>query len=135
MTRFEPKLTWESSRDNLIEEFYRPALKEAILYQRKAGYFSSTSFASITNEILDFIVRKGRIQLITSPFISTYDRQIIKDSIENREKVLSEIFLDDLRNDPDGAKEDFAKVMAYMLANEIDGKPQLEIKIAVINKR
>ena len=44
MARFEPKLTWESSRDNLIEEFYRPALKEAILYQRKAGYFSSTSF-------------------------------------------------------------------------------------------
>ena len=131
MARFEPKLTWESSRDNLIEGFYRPALKEAILYQRKAGYFSSTSFASITNEILDFIARKGRIQLITSPFISTYDQKIIKDSIENREKVLSEIFLDDLRNDPDGAKEDFAKVMAYMLANEIDGKPQLEIKIAI----
>ena len=52
------------------------------------GYFSSTSFAGITNEILDFIVREGRIQLITSPFISTYDRQIIKDSIENREKDL-----------------------------------------------
>ena len=96
MARFEPKLTWESARDNLIEEFYRPALKEAILYQRKAGYFSSTSFASITNEILDFIARKGRIQLITSPFISTYDRQTIIDSVENREKILSEIFLDDL---------------------------------------
>ncbi len=42
-----------------------------------------------------------------------------------------EFFLEDLKNDPDKLKIHFAKLMAYMLTNEIDGVPQLEIKIAV----
>jgi superfamily II DNA or RNA helicase len=132
VTRFEPKLSWSSSKDNnLIDDFYRPALKNAILYQRKAGYFSSTSFVGIVNEIIDMIKRNGRIQLVTSPNLSTYDKSILEESVENREKMLSEIFLDDLINDPDGVKQHFAKLMGYMLTNQIDGKPQLEIKIAL----
>ncbi len=131
---FEPKLSWSSSRDsNITEDFYRPALENAILYQRKAGYFSSTSFAGIANEIINMINRNGRIQLITSPQLSIYDKSILEKSVENREKMFSEIFLDDLTNDPDGIKQHFAKLMAYMLTNMIDGKPQLEIKIALTN--
>ena len=132
MYDFEPKLSWFSAdTDNLTQDFYRPALKNAVLYQRKAGYFSSTSFAGIVNEIIDMIKRNGRIQLITSPNLSTIDKSILKESVENREKMFSEIFLDDLINDPDGVKQHFAKLMAYMLTNMIDGKPQLEIKIAL----
>lgn len=132
MYDFEPKLSWSSSKgDKLTKDFYRPALENAVLYQRKAGYFSSTAFAGIVNEIIDMIKRNGRIQLVTSPNLSTYDKSILKESVENREKMLSEIFLDDLIKDPDGIKQHFAKLMAYMLTNMIDGKPQLEIKIAL----
>ena len=31
MARFEPKLTWESARDNLIEEFYRPLAEAGVV--------------------------------------------------------------------------------------------------------
>ena len=126
-----PKLTWESSQDNLIKDFYRPILKDAILYQRKAGYFSSTSFIGITNEIIELIERNGRIQLITSPNISARDKSIWTESVENREKILEETLLEELKGDPDDTKLNFWKIMAYMIANEIDGKPQLEIKIAI----
>ena len=132
LTRFEPKLSWSSSNgDKLTEDFYRPALENAVLYQRKAGYFSSTVFVEIVNEIIDMIKRNGRIQLITSPNLSTHDKSILEESVENREKVFSEIFLDDLTNDPKGIKQHFTKLMSYMLTNMIDGKPQLEIKIAL----
>lgn len=131
MSRFEPKLSWSSSSDDLITCFYRPALKNAVLYQRKAGYFSSTSFVKITREIIELIERKGRIQMITSPNFSTSDKRIIENSVEEREKIILESFLSDLADDAEGTKSYFAKLMAYMLVNEVDGHPQLEIKIAM----
>ena len=39
MDRFEHKLSWNSLKDNLVEDFYLPALKDAIIYQRKQGFF------------------------------------------------------------------------------------------------
>ena len=133
VNRFEPKLSWSSSNDDLITCFYRPVLKNAVLYQRKAGYFSSTSFARVTREIIELIERRGRIQLITSPNFSTTDKRVIESSVEERERIISESFLNDINDDTEGTKSDFVKLMAYMLVNEIDGHPQLEIKIAMTN--
>ena len=132
--RFEPKLNWSSARDNLIEDFYRPVLKDATLYQRKSGYFSSTSFVGITREIIELIESGGRIQLITSPNFSTGDKNILVKSVNNKEEIIADAFLNDLYNDVNGTKENFVKLMAYMLVNEIQGHPQLEIKIAVPNE-
>ena len=127
----EIKFFWNTSDgDDIVQGFYRPALKNAILYQRKSGYFSSTTFVEISTEMIDFIKRKGRMQLITSPMLSSYDISILEQSVENRDKYLSKLFFDDLANDPSGTKQHFAQLMGYMLANQIDGKPQLEIKIA-----
>ena len=131
MDKFEPKLSWNSSRDDVINDFYKPALLNCELYQRLSGYFSSSTFANVANEILEFIDLKGKIQLITSPQLSEMDKQLFEQSVIDGEKLLSTIFLDDLKNDPDNIKLEFAKLMAYMLTNMIDKKPQLEIKIAI----
>ena len=128
---FEPKLTWNSSRDDIINNFYRPALLDCELYQRLAGYFSSTAFSNTANEIIDLIQNNGRIQLITSPDLSNVDKKLLEQSVLESEKILSAIFLEELKNDPDNIKLKFAKIMAYMLTNLINGKPQLEVKIAV----
>jgi superfamily II DNA or RNA helicase len=137
MSKIVPKLTWSSSKEDLVEKFYRPALTDAVLYQRKAGYFSSSAFAEISKEIIDLIKKGGRMQLITSPNLSTFDKSALEksvtDSVEDREKMFSDLFFEDLVNDPSGTKQHFAKLMAYMLTNQIDGKPQLEIKIALTN--
>lgn len=133
--KFDPKLTWHSTKDDLINGFYKPALAGCLVYQRLSGYFSSSTFANITEEILDFIESDGRIQLITSRELSEPDKEIFEQSVNEGKKILSDTFLDDLKNDPDGAKLHFCKIMAYMLTNEIDGKPQLEIKIAIPTRR
>ena len=127
---FDPKLSWNSSRDDVIGEFYKPALLNCELYQRLAGYFSSSSFANIVNEILEFIESNGRIQLITSPRLSETDKKIFEQSVNDGEK-LSTTFLKDLKDDPYHLNLEFSKLMAHMLGNYIDGKPQLEIKIAI----
>jgi len=131
---FDPKLTWNSAKDDIINDFYRPAFQNCVLYQRLSGYFSSSTFANIVEEILDFIEQGGRIQLITSTELSETDKEIFEQSVNEREKILSRIFLKDLQNNLDETRQDFHKIMAYMLVNKIDGKPQLEIKIAVPTK-
>ena len=128
---FDPKLSWNSLDDDCIEDFYKPALKNCKLYQRFSGYFSSSVFAHIATEILEFIESGGRIQLVTSPQLSQNDKEIFEQSVLHREKLCKSIFLEDLKNDPDNLKFEFSKIMGYMLTNQIDGKPQLEIKIAV----
>ena len=131
---FEPKLSWNSGRDDLINDFFKPALVNCKLYQRLSGYFSSTTFASVAMEIIDFIESGGKIQLITGPEVSEADKVLLEQSVLEREKILSDNFLEDLKDDPDNIKLDFSKLMAYMLGNIIDGKPQLEIKIAIPKK-
>lgn len=129
--KFDPNLTYDSFTDDCVNDFYRPALKDCTLYQRSSGYFSSTTFAHVAKEILDFIDEKGRIELIASPQMSKSDILILEQSDLEREKILGSFFLESLRNDPDNLKLQFSKLMGYMLTNKIDGKPQLEIKIAI----
>ena len=128
---FEPKLSWNSINDNLIEDFYRPMLKNSTLYQRKAGYFSSTSFIIISKEIIEFIENNGRIQLLTSPNFSSHDKDLLEKSTIEKEKIIAESFFTDLQDDPENIKYHFSKLMAYMLVHQVHGKPQLEIKIAL----
>ena len=128
---FDPKLTWNSITDDCINGFYKPALKNCKLYQRSSGYFSSSVFAHVAREILDFIETGGRIELIASPHLSSSDKELFEQSVLEREKLLGSIFLKDLKKDPDKLKFEFSKLMGYMLTNKINGKPQLEIKIAV----
>lgn len=129
--KFNPKPTWNSrGGDNLIEDFYKPALKNCNLYQRMSGFFTSTSFTHVVQEILDFIDRDGKMELITSPNLSTMDKDTIEQSIIDPEKFISEMFLDDLKKDVDNSKLDFAKLMGYMLTNN-----KLEIKIAIPKNR
>ena len=128
---FDPKMNWNSRRDDIVEDFFKPALANSVLYQRMSGYFSSTSFVYVANEILEFIDRNSRIQLVTSPNLSHIDKDMIERSMEDPEKLLSEIFFNDLKNDPDNLKINCAKLMGYMLSKKIDGIPQLEIKIAM----
>lgn len=129
--KFNPKLTWNSLTDDCINDFYKPALTNCKLYQRLSGYFSSSAFAHVAREILEFIEAEGKIELIASPQLSATDKEIFEQSVLERENLLGKIFLEDLKNDPDNLKLEFSKLMAYMITNIIDGKPQLEIKIAI----
>jgi len=128
---FEPKLSWNSLRDDIIKDFYKPALRNCKLYQRLSAYFSSTTFANIAEEILDFIEAGGRIQLITSSQLSARDKELFEKSIGGRDSIVSDTFLQELKKDPSNIGMEFSKIMAYMLTNMIDGKPHLEIKIAI----
>ena len=86
---FDPKLSWDSDEDSIIEEFYRPAIANCTQYNRLAGFFSSTSFAIIIREALDFIERGGKMRLVTSHQLTKKDQQQLKNATEKPEEILS----------------------------------------------
>ena len=64
------KVRYRSARDDLLEDFYIPALKRAVLYKRAAGYFSTSSIALAARGIVTLLKNNGKMQLVVSPNFS-----------------------------------------------------------------
>ena len=127
---FDPKLNWDSDTDNLIEDFYKKAVSNCVQYDRMAGYFSSTSFALIMKEALDFIEGGGIMRLVTSHQLTKKDQQQLKNVTEKPEEILSQNIIAELSAETNPDLTKCVEVMGYMLANN-----QLQIKIAVPDSR
>ena len=122
---FEPKPGWNSANDDVVNDFYRPALRRCTRYDRLTGFFDSSTFAVAIREALDFVERGGRMRLVTSAKFSQADLDVIAKSVEDKltEEVVAALE-DDL-----GRK--CLSIFGRMLATKIDGVSQLEIKILV----
>ena len=119
---------YETTSDNfdLVNNFYIPALKEAKLYCRVAGFFSSTSFSIAAEGIAALIENSGKMRLLVSPELSKNDADVISGN------SIYENYTFDLFKDV-GTKEwienDNIRALAWMLKEE-----KLEIKIVVDEK-
>jgi superfamily II DNA or RNA helicase len=117
------KSAYYSDEDNLLQEFYVPALSSSIKYDRIAGYFSSNALAIAAKGIAAFIKAGGRIRLIANVVLSADDQEAIRAAlIEKEQEVLNEI-----ENLEDHLKKDHIRMLGWMLKNNL-----LEIKIAVV---
>lgn len=122
---FEPKPGWNSATDDIVGNFYRPALKECVMYDRLTGFFDSSTFATALHEAIDFMERGGRMRLITSAKFSQDDLDIITKSVDDQ--LLEDVST--MMGNDIGKK--CLGLFAHMLTNKIDGKPQLDIRILV----
>ena len=75
-----PHPDYNSKIDNIVTEFFIPALKKSTTYQRIGGLFSSNSFALCARGIKELIANEGKMQLIISPILSKDDAFIIQNS-------------------------------------------------------
>ena len=67
-----------SGRDDLLNQFFRPSLLEAVTYWRAVGYFSSSALESFGTPLGEFLRHDGNIRLITSVELSKDDLAAIK---------------------------------------------------------
>ena len=56
--------SYDSRSDDVVNQFYIPALSHAIVYKRMAGFFSSTSLAMAARGVFRFMRNKGHMQMI-----------------------------------------------------------------------
>ncbi|MFJ7593336.1 DEAD/DEAH box helicase family protein [Streptomyces sp. NPDC097617] len=116
---------YRSGYNNLVDEFFRPALREACTYWRAVGYFSSTALESFGSHLGEFVLNDGKIRLVTSVELTEVDLNAIangtsKEAIcaERLEQIVSEEFAD-------GVGDGVARLSRLL---ELE---RLEIRIAV----
>lgn len=80
---------YKTYKNDIIKEFYTPVLKQAVLYQRAVGFFSSTALIDLTKGISGMIKNGGRIQFIVSPLLSQEDIDAINKGYEKK-KIIGE---------------------------------------------
>lgn len=121
------KSEYRSRLDNVIKDFYVPVLKQAVLYKRAVGFFSSTALVEMSAGICGLVKNGGKIQLIASPHLSANDIEAINNGLKRRDDVIEEALIRQL-SEPIGAEE---TARLNLLSNLI-AAGVLEIKIAFL---
>ena len=67
------KKAYSSGSDNILEDFYIPALRASAKYHRLAGLFSSKSLTIASRGILGLIKNGGYTNLIVAPKFTKND--------------------------------------------------------------
>jgi len=118
--------TYSSDTDDIISDFYIPALEKSIEYDRLAGFFSSSSLAVAARGVLGLINNGGTMKLVVSPKLSNSDLDVILSSCKEPEKFIESKMLQELDNLEDEFVRDHVFALGWMLANQ-----KLNIKVAV----
>lgn len=120
------KQEYRSPQDNIIQDFYIPALENAVSYKRSVGFFSSSALVEISKGICELAKKGGKIELVASPCLSSEDEEAIRKGYESRAKIIENALLRGLKAEPENF---FEKERLNLLANLIEAGV-LNIKIA-----
>ena len=123
----EIKKEYRSRLDNIIRDFYIPVLKEAVLYKRAVGFFSSTALVEMSAGICGLVKNGGKIQMIASPRLSAEDIQAINEGHRRKDEIIEEALIREL-SEPIGSEE---AARLNLLSNLI-AAGVLELKIAFL---
>lgn len=123
----EIKPEYRSRLDNVMKDFYIPVLKQAVLYKRAVGFFSSSALLEMSAGLCGLVKNGGKIQLIASPRLSAEDIEAINEGLRRRDEVIEEALIRELTA-PTGPQE----VARLNLLSNLIASGVLEIKIAFL---
>lgn len=115
---------YKTYKNNIVKEFYNPVLKNAVLYQRSVGFFSSTALIELTKGISGLVKNKGKIQFIVSPYLSPEDIEAIEKGYEKR-KVIEGALLREFKEPENYFQEERLNLLAHLIE-----EGTLELKVA-----
>lgn len=118
------KTEYRSFQDNIAQDFYIPALKQAIIYKRAVGFFSSSILSMITAGLYEFYQHEGQIELLASPKLSKEDIEAIEQGYATREDIIKRSLRRELLDYEDFCTQNRLNLLANLIA---DGR--LDIKI------
>ncbi|MEE1129213.1 MAG: DEAD/DEAH box helicase family protein [Methanobrevibacter sp.] len=117
---------YDSQKDDLLKDFYIPALANSKKYRRVVGYFNSKSLASVALGLKDFILNNGKMDLLCGVDLNPSDINMVKFASEHPEEIIASNFLTELDSIEDEIVKNHVKVLGWMIANKL-----LRIRVAV----
>lgn len=117
---------YRSGDQNLITEFYEPALKSAISYDRAVGYFSAEVLMSNLKGISSLIDNDGKMRLIIGHPLKEEEYQALKHGV-NTYRFMKNIDdkLKKVLDEANKSKNSSLKIFGYLVAAD-----RVEIKYA-----
>ena len=122
------KPVYRSESDNLLEDFYIPALKQAVRYDRAVGFFSASMLGYAAQGVSALSERGGRMRLIFGGAIEEEDSSAIEAGYAQRELQdrLGRRFLSVIENIADSLVIRRLETLAWLVATGL-----LDIKVAL----
>jgi superfamily II DNA or RNA helicase len=117
---------YRSDREDVVADFYVPALSASVSYSRAVGYFTSTSLALFARGLRDFADRGGSMRLVASPHLSADDITDIERGYDVR-KVIERATLRELEAEDRDAILDGLGLLGRLIAEQ-----RLDIKLAFV---
>lgn len=115
---------YKTYRHNVVREFYTPVLKEAVLYQRAVGFFTSGALIDLTKGLKGLARNHGKIQFIVSPRLLKEDIEAINKGYENKE-IIGRALMRDFKEPENYFEEERLNFLAYLIEEGF-----LDIKVA-----
>ena len=128
LTDLSLKREYRSYKNNVVKEFYIPVLKEAILYRRAVGFFTSEALVEISKGISGLIENEGHIQLIVSPILNKEDIEAIEQGYNSRE-IVEKALLREMKDPQDANDKERLAWISYLISIS-----RLDIKVAFTKK-
>ena len=119
---------YKSDLDNILEDFYFPALSLANQYDRAVGYFSASTISYAAQALSTFVKHGGQIRLILGAFSDALDIEAIREGHKQRdisEKIGAEL-LGHIANVSDELFQNRFETLAWLVAHG-----RLDVKIAL----
>jgi superfamily II DNA or RNA helicase len=123
---FEPKLKWNSSDDDLVDDFFKHAMKNCSEFQLVSDF---SFILKLIPELMHFINQDVKIQLIINLESSSIQKDISQLDLLKSEKFLSDFLLELIKTN--SFELESLKILGQILTMEIEGESQLKIKIAI----
>jgi len=120
----ELKSVYRSGKDDLLKDFYMPALKSAKYYDRAVGYFSTTLLAYALKGISSIVKNEGVMRLIVGHPLEEDEFEALKEG--KQLKTISNAELDKLIESA-STKIEHARLQLFML---LVATNRIELKFA-----
>lgn len=124
----EIKNEYRSKITDVVSSFFVPVLSESCSYKRSVGFFSSSILIEISKGICSLAVRGGKIKLVTSPCLSDEDVEAIKIGYKNRDEVIKNALIRELKEPNNELESDRLALLAHLITIGT-----LDIKVAVVD--
>jgi superfamily II DNA or RNA helicase len=122
------KGVYKSDQDDILRDFYFPALSAATRYDRAVGYFSASTLSEAAQALTVFIKGDGVIRLIVGAFTSAEDIAAVQEGLRIREvsDQVGNAFLSALDGVDDALFAHRFEALAWLVSRQ-----RLEIKVAL----
>jgi len=80
------KTEYNTEDDQIIPDFYSPCLSVSERYDRAVGFFRANIYRELGGDLLDFVIRGGKVRIVCSPDIPEIDEEAAREGYELRGK-------------------------------------------------